>query len=281
MTTPNTTIATFYRFVDLPDYENLREPLLTFCEEQGLRGSILLASEGINSTISGTAEAVQALHDWFDRDERLAGLWFKTSQAERQPFGKMKVRLKQEIVSLGAPHMDMSKCGTYVSPDEWSALIRDPDVLVIDTRNPYEYDAGHFEGAVVPDVPTFRDFPEWAKRTLDPSRHRKVAMYCTGGIRCEKSTTWMKEQGFEEVYHLEGGILNYFEQTKNQDNAWQGSCFVFDERAMVDAELNPVDATDCPQCGNEMSAAEVLAGTLPQGLRCPDCLPPEYKGARK
>lgn len=233
-------IAAFYQFRMLDNHAAIKLPLLAFCKEHGLKGTILLAREGINSTISGTREGIDALFAHLGEVYGIVDLVIKESYAEQQPFAKMKVRLKKEIVAMGVTDLDVDRyCGTYVAPKDWDALIADPDVVVVDTRNDYEVMIGTFENAVNPDTKRFRDFPQWADENLK-DKSKKIAMFCTGGIRCEKSTSYLKSQGFDEVYHLQGGILQYFEDTQNHSKKWQGGCFIFDERAVLDENLQPM-----------------------------------------
>ena len=240
-------ISAFYHFASLPDFEALRQPLLETAEAAGIRGSILLASEGVNGTIAGSEEGVAQVLAWLRSDCRLSGLQEKASWAERLPFARLKVRLKREIVSLGVAGIDPTReVGTYVPPQDWNALISDPDVLVIDTRNDYEVAFGTFEGACSPDTRSFRAFPEWLRQAGGTSAPRKVAMFCTGGIRCEKASALLLSEGFEEVYHLEGGILNYLEKVPQAESLWRGDCFVFDERIAVDHDLRPTWGRNAP-----------------------------------
>lgn len=245
----DTRISAFYHFAPLPDYEALRQPLLETAEAAGVRGSILLANEGVNGTIAGTEEGIAEVVAWLRSDPRLAGLQEKASWAERIPFARLKVRLKREIVSLGVEGIDPTRqVGSYVAPQDWNALISDPDVLVIDTRNDYEVAFGTFEGASSPDTRSFRAFPDWLRRQRDEaSAPRKVAMFCTGGIRCEKATALLLSEGFEEVYHLDGGILNYLEKVPQENSLWRGDCFVFDERIAVDHTLRPTWGRNAPE----------------------------------
>jgi len=227
-------VLTFYKFVTLPDYAALRVPLLEACEAQGVIGSILLAQEGINATIAGSRAGVDAVLAFLRADSRLADLQCKESAARARPFGRMKVRLKKEIVTLGVEGVDPVRgVGEYVPARQWNSLLADNDVLVLDTRNVYETALGVFERAVDPGIATFRQFPDYVRRTLDPATHSKVAMYCTGGIRCEKASAFMLDLGFKDVYHLQGGILKYLEQIPAADSLWRGSCFVFDERVAL------------------------------------------------
>lgn len=230
----NIVVAAFYHFTDLPDYESLREPLKDFCDTHQLKGTILLAKEGINSTIAGSREAIDALLNYLHSDPRLQGLEHKESYCEGIPFQRMKVRLKKEIVTMGLPDIDPRyRVGEYVEPKDWNALIADPAVLVIDTRNIYEVDLGTFQKAVNPNLETFAEFPKYVQEHLSNEKNQKVAMFCTGGIRCEKASAYMLSQGFNQVYHLKGGILKYLEEVPKDESVWQGECFVFDDRVSI------------------------------------------------
>jgi UPF0176 protein len=233
-----TKVAAFYQFAALPDYRELREPLRVFCARLALRGSVLLAQEGINGTIAGTPEAVDAFAHELAHGElfggRLDNLELKFSTAEAMPFGRLKVRLKKEIVTLGDVAADPTRqVGTYVDAAEWNALISAPDTLVLDTRNAFEVAMGTFEGAVDPGIKSFGQFRDFATAQLDPAKHRRIAMFCTGGIRCEKASALLLARGFAEVYHLKGGILKYLEQVPQTQSRWRGECFVFDERVAL------------------------------------------------
>ncbi len=241
-------IRAFYRFVPVADCEDVKQTLLPLCREWGLKGTILLASEGINSTIAGPRAGMDQLFAWFDADARFAEMEFKEHVAEFMPFQRMKIRLKQEIVRLAYDDLDMENVGDYIRPEAWDDFIAQDDVVVIDTRNDYEVQIGTFKGAVNPKTADFRSLPQWVTQHLDPQKHRKVAMFCTGGIRCEKSTALLKQMGFPEVYHLKGGILQYLEDTKNKNGMWQGDCFVFDDRVAVDAALAPAQTVICRNC---------------------------------
>jgi UPF0176 protein len=228
-------VAAFYQFAALPDFRELREPLRAICARLGLKGSVLLAQEGINGTMAGTPDSVDALVGELQCGplfgDRLDNLELKYSLSATMPFGRMKVRLKKEIVTLGAPQVDPTRqVGTYVDAAEWNALISAPDTLVIDTRNAFEVAMGTFEGAVDPGIRSFGQFKDFAAQHLDPARHRKIAMFCTGGIRCEKASAYLLSHGFAEVYHLKGGILRYLEGVPEHQSRWRGECFVFDER---------------------------------------------------
>ena len=231
-------VAAFYQFAALPDFRELREPMRALAASLGIRGSVLLAHEGINGTVAGRDEAIDAFiaelqHGTLFND-RLDNLELKFSTAELMPFQRLKVRLKKEIVTLGDSAVDPTRqVGTYVEPEDWNALISAPDTLVIDTRNAFEVAMGTFEGAVDPGIKSFGQFREFAARKLDPAKHRKIAMFCTGGIRCEKASAYLLAHGFDEVYHLKGGILRYLEGVPENESRWRGECFVFDERVAL------------------------------------------------
>jgi len=265
-------VAAFYKFVELEDCADLRGPLQQRCEDLGLLGTILLASEGINGTISGNPGKVRRLFERLREDPRFTDLHYKESWSAEQPFYRMKVRLKKEIVSLGVPGVDpRSKVGEYVAPEDWNALISREDVRVVDTRNHYEYHLGTFKGAEDPNTASFRDFPEWVTRELDPAKDRHVAMFCTGGIRCEKATSYLLELGFEHVYHLDGGILNYLETVDAKDSLWQGDCFVFDNRVTVDHDLEEGDFEVCPACRMPLTAEDRKSPMFELHVSCPKC----------
>jgi UPF0176 protein len=265
-------VAAFYRFVSLPDYPELRGPLLHQCEQLGLMGTILLAAEGINGTISGTAQHVRSLFDFLGNDARLQNLHYKESWAAEQPFYRMRVRLKKEIVSLGVEGVDPSRrVGEYVAPQDWNALISRPDVRLIDTRNHYEYGLGTFKGAEDPNTVSFRDFPAWAASHLDPEKDQHVAMFCTGGIRCEKATSYLLDLGFRNVYHLDGGILNYLETVDQENSLWEGDCFVFDNRVTVDHELEEGDFEVCPACRMPLTSEDRKSPLFELHVSCPRC----------
>ncbi|MDX1803212.1 MAG: rhodanese-related sulfurtransferase [Alcanivorax sp.] len=265
-------VAALYKFVRLPDFEQLREPLLALMHEQDVRGTLLLASEGVNGTISGPRVGIDAVLGWLKGDARLADLEHKESFHDEHPFLRTKVKLKKEIVTMGVEGIDPNRVvGTYLSPEEWNAVISDPETLLIDTRNDYEYEVGTFMGAVNPETRTFREFPQYVKDHLDPGKHKKVAMFCTGGIRCEKSTAFLKEQGFEEVYHLKGGILKYLEEMPRDDSLWQGECFVFDERVTVNHDLEPGEFDQCHACRRPISDDDKHSDQYQPGVSCPRC----------
>ena len=265
-------VAALYKFVRLGDFEQLREPLLALMLAQDVRGTLLLANEGINGTIAGPRAGIDTVLGWLREDPRLADLEHKESFHDAHPFLRTKVKLKKEIVTMGVEGIDPNRTvGTYLSPQEWNAVISDPETLLIDTRNDYEVEVGTFKGAINPETRTFREFPEYVKESLDPARHKKVAMFCTGGIRCEKSTAYLKEQGFEEVYHLKGGILKYLEEMPREDSLWEGECFVFDERVTVDHDLNPGEFDQCHACRRPISDEEKASEKFQLGVSCPKC----------
>lgn len=267
-------VAAMYQFASLPDYRELKSPLLECCTRHEVKGMILLADEGVNGTIAGSRAGIDAVLAHLRSDDRLIDLDHKESESDSQPFLRMKVRLKQEIVTLGVPGTDPNKAvGTYLSGEDWNDVIRDPEVVLIDTRNDYEVELGTFEGAIDPNTKTFREFPEFVKENLDPKKHKKVAMFCTGGIRCEKASSYMISQGFEEVFHLKGGILKYLEDVPKENSTWNGECFVFDERVTVDHDLNPGDYELCRGCRNPISEADKASGQYEEGICCPGCYP--------
>jgi UPF0176 protein len=231
-------VAALYQFAALPDFRELRQPLRALCAGLGLKGSILLAAEGINGTVAGSDDGIDALVTELQQGAlfggRLDHLELKFSRADTMPFGRMKVRLKKEIVTLGDPKADPTRqVGTYIDPADWNALIASPDTLVIDTRNAFEVAIGTFEGALDPGIASFGQFKDFVAQQLDPAKHRKIAMFCTGGIRCEKASSLLLAEGFAEVYHLKGGILKYLEEVPEAESRWRGECFVFDERVTL------------------------------------------------
>lgn len=268
----NIIVAALYKFAALPDYRAMQPGLLDFCISQGLKGTLLLAEEGINGTVAGSREGIHALIAYLRSDARLADLEHKESFADEMPFYRMKVRLKKEIVTLGVPGINPNnKVGTYVAPENWNALISDPDVVVIDTRNAYEYDIGTFRGAIDPHTTTFREFPDYVSKNLDPAKHKKVAMFCTGGIRCEKASSFMLEQGFDEVYHLQGGILKYLENVPAEESLWEGECFVFDQRVAVGHGLELGIYDQCHACRHPVSPEDMASDKYVEGVSCPHC----------
>ncbi len=264
--------AALYKFVSLPDYKDLQQPILDACLKHNIKGTLLLAKEGINGTIAGLPDDIKAVLDYLRQDERLQALEHKESYANSHPFYRMKVKLKKEIVTMGVPEVDPNQVvGTYVKPEDWNAVISDPEVVLIDTRNDYETHIGTFKGAVDPKTKTFREFPQYVSENFDKTKHKKVAMFCTGGIRCEKASSYMKQQGFEEVYHLEGGILKYLENVPKEESLWEGECFVFDQRVGVKHGLEVGEYDQCYACRMPLSEAEMQSPQYTAGISCPHC----------
>ncbi len=267
-----TVICALYKFTALDDYRDLREPLLQVMQEHHVRGTLLLAGEGINGTVAASRAGIDALLAWLRSDPRLADIDCKESFADGLPFKRAKVKLKKEIVTMGVPGIDPQRVvGTYVSPREWNRLISDPDVMLVDTRNDYEVGVGTFKDAINPATGSFREFPRFVKENLDPQKHKKIAMFCTGGIRCEKSTAYLKEQGFEEVYHLKGGILKYLEEVPHEETLWEGECFVFDDRVTVNKQLEKGSYDQCNACRLPITAADKASELYQPGVSCPPC----------
>ncbi len=265
-------VCALYKFVSLDNYKEMREPLREFMESESIKGTILLAEEGLNGTVSGSESAISKLLSYLNNDKRISPISYKKSWHDEQPFYRTKVKLKKEIVTMGVNGIDPRKTvGTYVKAKDWNDLISDPDVTVIDTRNDYEIEIGTFANAINPKTSSFREFPNYVKQNLDPNKHKKVAMYCTGGIRCEKSTAYLKEQGFDEVYHLEGGILQYLEDVPKENSLWEGDCFVFDNRVAVDHTLMKSEYDQCYGCRLPITDKDKLSDKYEQGVTCPKC----------
>ncbi len=265
-------VSALYKFAKLDDFERLRKPLLKLMEEQQVKGTLLLAKEGVNGTIAGNRQGIDAIVAWLRSDSRLSKLETKESYEEKMPFYRSKVKLKKEIVTMGIDGIDPKKIvGSYVKPQDWNELISDPDVVLIDTRNDYEVKIGGFKGAINPETETFREFPQYVKEHLDPDKHKKVAMYCTGGIRCEKSTAYLKGQGFDNVYHLQGGVLKYLEEIPADQSLWQGECFVFDNRVAVNHNLEKGQYDQCYACRYPITEEEKKSEHYEQGVSCPHC----------
>jgi len=270
--TPGFRVAALYRFARLDRHEALRAPLAAFCCGRGIKGTLLIAREGINGTVAGSPTAIAELVAYLDAMPGFAGLDVKYSEADAMPFHRMKVRLKQEIVTMGVPDIDpLEGAGAYVDASDWNALIADPETVVIDTRNDYEVRLGTFAGAVDPATPSFRDFPAWVERHRAELEGKKVAMFCTGGIRCEKATAYVRSLGIEEVFHLKGGILKYLEEVPAEQSLWRGECFVFDERVSVGHGLEVGDAALCRACRNPVTAADRLSPKFSEGISCERC----------
>ncbi len=267
-----TVVAALYHFTRIEDPAALQPQVQKVCADNAILGTLLLAREGINGTIAGSREGIDAVLAYLRALPGLEGIEHKESFADSQPFYRMKVRLKKEIVTIGIEDVDPNEVvGTYVSPQDWNAIISDPETVVIDTRNDYEVSIGTFKNAIDPHTQTFREFPGYVQQHFDPAKHKKVAMFCTGGIRCEKASAYMKKLGFENVYHLKGGILKYLEEVPKQDSLWEGDCFVFDQRVSVGHGLEVGDYVLCPSCRHPVSAAERLHNTYEEGVSCPHC----------
>tara|TARA_A200000113_G_scaffold204940_1_gene200916 strand:- start:537 stop:1487 length:951 start_codon:yes stop_codon:yes gene_type:complete len=268
----NYTVCALYRFTPLPNFKELQKPFREFMETQDIRGTLLLANEGINGTVSGTPKSIEAFLNFLEQDTRLKGIDRKLSYYKENPFYRTKVRLKKEIVTMGVEEIDpLHAVGTYVEPEDWNALIEDEETLLIDTRNEYEIGIGTFKDAINPHTETFREFPEYADKNLDPDKHKKIAMFCTGGIRCEKSTAYLKQKGFDEVYHLKGGILNYLEKVPPESSNWEGECFVFDNRVSVNHHLQKGAYDQCHACRMPITEEDKLNPSYQKGISCHHC----------
>ncbi len=269
---PQIVVCALYKFVTLENFQTLRQPLQNVMEANQVRGTLLLANEGINGTIAGSRPAIDNVLDFLRSDPRLSDIEHKESFTDNLPFNRAKVKLKKEIVTMGVEGIDPNRVvGTYVEPADWNKLISDPDVILVDTRNDYEYKVGTFKNAINPNTESFRDFPRYVKENLHPEKHKKVAMFCTGGIRCEKSTAFLKEQGFDEVYHLKGGILKYLEEVPVHDTLWEGECFVFDERVTVNLQLEKGNYDQCNACRLPITETDKASDKYMKGVSCPHC----------
>lgn len=264
-------IMALYKFVSRPNYLRHQKPIQDFCKAQGLKGTLLLAEEGINGTIAGTQPAIEALLVFLQEAMQFGTIEYKLSYEAVMPFHRMKVKLKKEIVTLGKTVIPSEKTGVYVDASEWNALLSDPDVVLIDTRNDYEVGIGTFKNAINPKTASFRDFPEYVEKHLNPAQHKKVAMFCTGGIRCEKASSYMMAQGFEQVYQLKGGILKYIETVPENESLWEGECFVFDNRVTVDHALNKGHYDMCHACRQPISEADKLSDKYEKNISCHHC----------
>lgn len=264
--------AALYKFVSLPDYKDLQQPILDACVQHNIKGTLLLAKEGINGTIAGEPANIHAILTYLRQYPQFSDLEHKESYADSHPFYRMKVKLKKEIVTMGVKDVDPNQVvGTYVKPEDWNALISDPDVTLLDTRNDYETHIGTFKGAIDPKTTTFREFPQYVEQNLDKNKNKKVAMFCTGGIRCEKASSYMKQLGFEEVYHLQGGILKYLETVPKEESLWEGECFVFDQRVGVKHGLEVGEYDQCYACRMPLSPEELNSDQYTPGISCPYC----------
>ena len=265
-------IVALYKFVSMPNFKDLREPILNACKGHGIMGSLLLAHEGINGTISGEQDKMDRFLDFLTGIETLGALNYKVSFDKEHPFYRIKIKLKKEIVTMRVDGIDPNlSVGRYVEPEDWNELISDPAVVVVDTRNDYEYELGTFDKALNPNTASFTEFPDYVQKNLDASKHKKVAMFCTGGIRCEKATAYMLQQGFEEVFHLKGGILSYIERVEKDKSLWKGECFVFDNRVSVDHDLNPGSLDLCHACRYPITEEDKLSPKYVAGICCHRC----------
>lgn len=266
-------VCALYKFATLDGFAELQQPLLEKMLQHEVRGTLLLAQEGVNGTIAGSREGIDAVLLWLKSDPRLAEVDSKESISDVMPFKRTKVKLKKEIVTMGVEGIDPKRVvGTYVDPKDWNALISDPEVLLVDTRNDYEYQVGTFENAINPNTDSFREFPEYVSNHILPKKPKKVAMFCTGGIRCEKSTAYLKEQGVEEVYHLKGGILKYLENVDESETLWRGECFVFDDRVTVNHQLERGGYDQCHACRLPITEADKASDDYVSGVSCPYCI---------
>ena len=267
-------VATFYKFVKVDDLVALQDQLYAICNKNNVMGTILIANEGVNGTISAKPREIEKTLISIQKDDRFSEIEIKYSSANKQPFHKMRVRLKKEIVTIGLPEINPNKTvGTYVKPEEWNDIISDPDVILIDTRNKFEIKIGSFKNALDPRTTSFRDFPEWVKKFKQDktNTNKKIAMYCTGGIRCEKASSLMKEEGFNEVYHLQGGILKYLEQIEKEKSLWEGECFVFDDRVCLTENLEVGSYKMCFACRMPITEDELNDDRYEEGISCLYC----------
>ena len=279
----NYVVAALYKFAPLSGLDRLKTELEDACAKNDICGTLLIAHEGINGTIAGPRQGIDAILHFIRRLPGLQDIEHKESFAAERPFYRMKVRIKKEIVTIGISDVNPNEIvGTYLAPDEWNKVISDPETVVIDTRNDYEIKIGTFKNAIDPHTGTFREFPDYVQKNFDPDKHKKVAMFCTGGIRCEKASAYMKKLGFEEVYHLKGGILKYLETVPPENSLWQGDCFVFDQRVAVGHGLALGDYILCPSCRHPVSAEERRSSLYEEGICCPNChdkITPEKRAA--
>ncbi len=265
-------VLSFYKFVDLDGTSEIKDSLLLFCEKTGINGTFILASEGINATVAGPPEGIDRLIAYLESDPRLSDAQYKLSYNERSPFHRLKVKFKKELVPMGVSGVKPQRLsGERVPPERWNELIGRPDVLVVDTRNDYENRVGTFRGAVNPETDHFREFPEYVRQNLDPGEHKEVAMFCTGGIRCEKATSYLLERGFERVYQLEGGVISYLERVPREQSLWEGECFVFDDRTSVGHDLAKGTWSTCRNCRAPVSPEDRQSEEFREGVSCPRC----------
>ena len=271
---------TFYRFTNVADVQTCQAELLQLGQVEDLRGTILVANEGVNGTLVGSLSGLERMR------EKLILLFgdmpFKWSDIapENDGFFRFKVKLKEEIVTFGVPTIDVEQTGTHVDVERWNQLLADPNVVVVDTRNQYEIDIGTFPGSISPETTNFREFPDWVAENLDPKSNQQVAMFCTGGIRCEKASSYLKQQGFDEVYQLDGGILKYLENVAAEENRWDGECFVFDQRVSVTAALEQGNFSQCFACRHPVSQEDMASPSYVEGVSCPHCIDQEISRER-
>jgi UPF0176 protein len=283
---PMIEIVAFYRFASLPDFREAQPRIRALAETQGVKGICLLAEEGVNGTLAGSPGAMAQVMAGISAILGLDTIEQKSSFADVMPFRRLKVRQKAEIVTIGDRNVDpLARVGIYVEPQDWNALISDPEVVVIDTRNHFEVEIGTFEGAVDPRTTAFNEFPEYVERMLDPEKHPKVAMFCTGGIRCEKATSYLLSRGFKDVFHLKGGILNYLARIPESESLWRGDCFVFDGRVALDHALRPTSRMFCMHCRAPLDPETIEARGFEDGVSCPHCVdtltPDQISAARE
>ena len=269
--------TTFYHFITLNNIKIFKTIIQDYCDNKSLKGTILLAQEGINGTISGKEDDILEFHKFIKKDQKFSDVFknleYKSSWSNENPFYRMKVRLKKEIVALGLPEVSPAiNVGKYVKPEDWNSLINDPEVILIDTRNNYEVDIGTFNNAINPKTTSFREFPQYVKKNLKSKKNKKIAMFCTGGIRCEKASSYMLENGFKEVYHLQGGILKYLEEVPKEKSLWQGECFVFDQRIAVTNELKEGRYGQCYACRHPLTPEEMKSDNYLEGISCSYCI---------
>lgn len=265
-------IIALYKFIATPDFAARQKPIQAFCKNHGIKGTLLLAHEGINGTLGGSQAAIDALIPFLQDTMGYGAIEYKLSYDDAMPFLRMKVKLKKEIVTIGKPEANpLEKTGIHVKPQDWNALLSDPDIVLLDTRNDYEVDIGTFKNALNPNTASFSEFPDYIHKTLDPKKHKKVAMFCTGGIRCEKASSYMLSQGFEQVYQLEGGILKYLEDVPSEQSLWQGECFVFDNRVTVDHQLQKGHYDLCHSCRQPINDADKQSPKYEINISCPFC----------
>ena len=281
---PPIEVAAFYKFAHLPHFESLRDPLQALCDAHGAKGILLIAAEGINGTVAATPGTMARVLAGIGAITSLHDIEHKTSHSDAMPFLRMKIRIKREIVTLGVPVDPLANVGAYVEPQDWNALIADPDVVLLDTRNSYEVGIGTFQNAIDPQTTSFSQFPDYVRDNLDPARHKKIAMFCTGGIRCEKASSYLVAQGFGEVFHLKGGILKYLETVPQAESRWHGACFVFDQRVAVTHGLEIAGIDLCRGCRSPLQPEDHAAPDYEEGVSCRHCagsMTPAHKASAR